>query len=125
MQTKDWLRTGFVTVFAVLSAAVCARFLLRNLSLFLSFDSQISAIFAQISCAKMCTSVVWVLLSALAFLLLLWYCTKQKVKFAAIFFSVLLWIIAFVSAMLFTRVNDIRFCDVLFSLLEVLTKGGF
>lgn len=122
---KDWLAalvTGLAMTFA---AGLAARLLLRHISLFLSFDAQFSAIFAQIHDAKLVTPVA--LLMALAFpgawgLRKLGRCGGWKIP-AGIFW-VLLWLVLLVLALLLTRVNGIRFWDVVASLLDILQKGG-
>lgn len=124
MQKKEWLRAGLITVFAVLSALICASLLLRNLSFFLQFDPQFSAIFAQISDAQLQIPVLLILLMAIVFCLLYRLGMQQKKKIVAIICGVLLWIVTLALVLLLTKVNGIRFCDVLFSLLDVMAKGG-
>lgn len=123
MQKKEWFRTGLIAVFAMMSAVICARLLLRNLSFFLQFDPQFSAIFAQISDANMYTPIGLMLLTTTGYLLLYRLRMKHKWKAVSVLCAVLLWAFTFVLALLLTKVNGIRFCDVLFSLLDVMAKG--
>lgn len=124
MQKKECLRAGLITALAVLSALICARLLLRNLSLFLQFDPYFAAIFAQILDARLQTPTMLILLQFVVLFLLCRIGMKQKKKIVAIICGVLHWFVTFVAVLLLTKVNDIRFCDVLFSLLDVMAKGG-
>lgn len=123
MQKIEWFRTGLIAAFAVMSAVICARLLLRNLSFFLQFDPQFSAIFAQISDSHMYTPIGLMLLTTAGYLLLYRLSMKQKWKAVSVLCGMLLWVFTIVSAVLLTKVNGIRFCDVLFSLLDVMAKG--
>lgn len=118
MRKKEWLRTGFFAALPALSAVLLAQLVLRNLSLFLYFDPEFSAIFAQIRDAALYTPVLLIALAVLLF----WWINKRK-KWIAVL-AVLLWLGIFFAAVLLTKVNGIRFCDVLFSLLDVMKKGG-
>lgn len=116
MLKKDWLRTGFFAALPALSAVLMARMLLRNLFLLLYFAPDFSGIFAQIQAAVLYTPVTLILFAWLLF----WLLQRRKGKALSIF----LWIDIFGVTLLLTRVNGIRFCDVLFSLLNVMEKGG-
>lgn len=118
MLKKEWLRTGLFAALPALSAVLTARLLLRNLSLLLYFDTQFSAIFAQIQWAQLYTPVVLILLAAVLF----WLVCRRKT--GGLVMGIFLWLVTFGAALLLTRVNGIRFCDVLFSLLDVMKKGG-
>ena len=110
-----------LTVLGVLSA----QLLLRSLSLLLSFDETFSAIFAQIADAPMSPPVVLALLLSLGAASLLHRLWQRKSRrFAALLCGLGFEMLLFIFNVLLTRVNDIRFCDVLFSLLDVLEKGG-
>lgn len=122
MRKKVWRQIGQQVVLPVLTAVLCARLLLRGLSFLLFFDPQFSAIFAQIAEAEMRTPLILVLLAVLVYLLLSKLGTQNARR--ALAGRVLLWPILMGATMLLTRVNGIRFCDVLFSLLDVLQKGG-
>lgn len=123
MQKKEWFRTSLIAAFAMMSAVICARLLLRNLSSFLQFDPQFSAIFAQISDAHLYTPIGLMLLTTAGYLLLYRLSMKQKWKAVSVLCGMLLWVFTILSAVLLTKVNGIRFCDVLFSLLDVMAKG--
>lgn len=105
--------------------AVAAQLLLRNIYLFLPEDTAFPAIFAQIRTAGMYTPVIPFLLAGYIVSLLL--CRVLKAGFGWLAAVVLLpmILVAFVSCgVFFTKVNDIRFGDILLSLLEMLEKGG-
>lgn len=110
-----------LAAFGILSA----QLLLRNLGLLLSFDETFSAIFLQIADAPMSSPVVVTLLLSLGAAILLhrlWQ--KKSRRFAAPLCGFGFGLLLFLFNVLLTRVNGIRFCDVLFSLLDVLEKGG-
>lgn len=125
MQKKTILSVIGISATLAAVATLCAQLLLRNLSALLSFDETFSAIFAQIADAPMVPPVVLTLLSALGAAVLLeklWH--RKSRRFAAVLLGVCAGLILLAVQILLTRVNDIRFCDVLFSLLDVLQKGG-
>lgn len=121
MQNKRWLPSSLWAAFAALSVMLCAELLLRNLSLFLQFDPQFSAIFAQIAHGRIGIPVGLLAVLAVAFWLLL---RSGRGMLPKVLTGLLLWLLGFAAALLLTRVNGIRFCDVLFSLLDVMKKGG-
>ena len=123
MQKKEWFRSSLIAAFAMMSAVICARLLLRNLSSFLQFDPQFSAIFAQISDAHLYTPIGLMLLTTTGYLMLYRLRMKHKWKAVSVLCGMLLWVFTILSAVLLTKVNGIRFCDVLFSLLDVMAKG--
>lgn len=122
MRKKVWRQIGQQVVLPVLTAVLCARVLLRCLSFLLLFDPQFSAIFAQIAGAEMKTPLLFMLAAVLVYLLL----SKLGTRYErwALAGRIALWPVLTAAALLLTRVNGIRFCDVLFSLLDVLRKGG-
>lgn len=125
MQKKKLIFVCRLGVLLTAGALVCAQVLLRNLSTLLSFDATFSAIFAQISTAVMDSPMLLILALSLGVataLYPLWQ--RNRLRFLAGFIGLLSWLILFLLAVLLTRVNGIRFCDVLFSLVDVLQKGG-
>lgn len=125
MQKNKLLRVCAIGGALTAGAVLCARLLLRNLSWLLSFDETFSAIFAQIATAAMDAPIVLLFALAAGVAALLGYLWQKKSRrFAPVLLGVLAWLVLFVLAVLLTRVNGIRFCDVLFSLLDVLQKGG-
>ena len=108
-----------------LTADLAARSLLRHISVFLSFDTQFSDIFAQIHDARMQSP--WILTVAIA-TVFIWALQKfnqsKKRPFLTAVFSFLLWLALVIIAVMLTRVNSIRFWDVVVSLLDILQKGG-
>ena len=125
MQNKTILPIAGLSLALTAIAVLCAQLLLRNLGPLLSFDGIFSAIFAQIATADMTSPMLPVLvLSAATAILLHRLWQKKRMRFVTALFGVLLWLLLFLLSILLTRVNGIRFCDVLFSLLDVLQKGG-
>ena len=125
MQKKTLRSVCYLSAALTAGAALCAQLLLRNLSLLLSFDETFSAIFAQIATAAMDAPVLLLLVPAVGAAVLLhrlWQ--KRSWRVLAVLLGVIVWLLLFLLAVLLTRVNGIRFGDVLFSLLDVLQKGG-
>ena len=125
MQKKTILSVAGLSLALTAAAVLCAQVLLRNLSALLSFDETFSAIFAQIATADMTSPVL--LMAALSVGMAMLLChlwRKKRLRFVAVLAGVLLWLVLYLLAVLLTRVNGVRFCDVLFSLLDVLQKGG-
>lgn len=125
MQKKKLLSICCLSAALTVGALLCAQILLRNLSGLLYFDETFSAIFAQIAMAPMDSPALLVLalaVGAAALLYHLWQ--KKRLRFVAALLGGFLWLAMFLVAVFLTRVNSIRFCDVLFSLLDVLQKGG-
>ncbi|MBE6974322.1 MAG: hypothetical protein E7436_02385 [Ruminococcaceae bacterium] len=114
-----------ICVWAVVFGALwvlCARLLLQNLYRFLEFDPTFYGIFQQLRGAEIRPPMVLLTLGALS---LAWILGRLKErKFLRIFIVAPLWLAAALAVLLLTRVNGIRFGDVLFSLLDVLGKGG-
>lgn len=122
---KEWVAGLIAAAAMTFSAALAARLLLRHISLFLSFDAQFAQIFGQIHPAKLATPTL--LMMAVAFpsawgLKKLWSRRSWRIP-GAILWG-LLWLLLLVVALLLTRVNGIRFVDVVASLLDILQKGG-
>lgn len=124
MQKKEWLRIGLCAALAVAGVSVCAGLILRNLSLFLQFEPQFSAIFAQIQDAPLRMPIVLLAAVVLSFGWVGWLGQQRKRRGLAVFCGIALWLLSVIAVVLLTRVNGIRFCDVLFSLLDVMRKGG-
>ena len=102
--------------------ALCARLLLQNLYRFLEFDPTFYGIFRQLRGAQIRPPMVLLTLGALG---LAWALGRLKErKVLRILIVALLWLVMALAVLLLTRVNGIRFGDVLFSLLDVLGKGG-
>lgn len=127
---ETWKRHGWrATLCAVLmtaTAAVAVNLLLRHLSAFLSFDPTFAAIFAQLADADICPP--WLLTLALAFACSLpavrWGSRSRGRTLMAVVLGLPVWILLTLVTALLTEVNSILFGDVLFSLLEILQKGG-
>ena len=125
MQKKTILSVAGLSLALTAAAVLCAQVLLRNLSALLSFDETFGTIFAQIADAPMSPPVaVTLLLSLGAAILLHRLWQKKPWRFAAALCGLGFGVLLFLLNVLLTRVNGIRFCDVLFSLLDVLEKGG-
>lgn len=125
MQQKKWWQIALLAALLAASAAICAQCLLRNLAPLLSFDPTFSAIFAQIQDAPMTSPVLLGLLLAFGAAILLYRLwQKTKMRVLSVILGVSLWLILFLANTLLTRVNGIRFVDVLISLVDVLQKGG-
>ena len=125
MKQKPWWQIALFSALLAASAVICAQWLLRHLSLLLAFDPTFSAIFAQIQNAPMVSPIVLDLLLAFGGAMLLhrlWQMPKIRVLTAIL--GVFSWLVLFAANVLLTRVNGIRFVDVLISLVDVLQKGG-
>lgn len=119
---KKWFVAMIPSLLLAISAVVTAQLLLRNLSLFLTFDPQFSAIFAQIQDARMKTSL-WLLVipSFLYCFAMVRFCRSKVIMAVG---SVLFWLVLTAAALLLTMVNGVLFWDVLVSLLGLIQKGG-
>lgn len=104
------------------AGALCACLLLQNLYRFLTFDPTFYDIFAQIRNAVIRPPIVVLTLAAVGISCLVDRMRSRKIL--RIFVCILLWLLLALAAVLLTRVNGIRFADVLFSLLDVIRKGG-
>lgn len=124
MQKKTILSVVGLSLALTAAAVLCAQVLLRNLSALLAFDETFSAIFAQIATADMESPVLMAPLSVGMAILLCRLWQKKRLRFVTVLLGALLWLLLFFLTVLLTRVNGIRFCDVLFSLLDVVQKGG-
>jgi len=122
---KKWIVALLPATVLTAFAALSAQMLLRNLSLFLSFDPMFSRIFSQLRDGNMDTSVVLLWAVAYSFSLLMVYLWGEKRRKLALAAGMVVFFLALtVAAMLLTSVNDILFGDVVVSLLDVLRKGG-
>lgn len=109
-----------------LTASVAAWLLLRHIAVFLTFDPTFEAIFAQLSDADV--RPPWLLTLLLSFA----YCLpaarsadrSRGRMIGAVVLGVLVWVVLLVVSLLLATVNAILFADVLFSLLDILLKGG-
>lgn len=119
---KKWFAAMLPALLMAMAAAVTAQLVLQNLFVFLSFDPQFSAIFAQIQEADMSTPVL--MLSVISFLFCLPMIKKCRNKTIMAVSSFVFWVLLTVLAVLLTTVNGILFWDVLISLLELMRKGG-
>ena len=117
-----WIVFGGVMTATI---ALTTRLLLSNLYLFLSFDDQFSAIFAQIEDAPMQLPILLVLIASWLYCLLgdYWFGKGRGGKVAAVAVGIIVWMLLLVGTLLLTKVNTIRFGDVLFSLLDLLQSG--
>lgn len=108
-----------------ISASAIAQLLIRNLWSFLDSEPQFQQIFAQIRHGSYYTPAWLILILACAFACpVCKYCRKWYSIVLAVLGGILLWVLLVAVAMLTTKVNGILFGDVLFSLLDVLSKGG-
>ena len=103
-------------------AMIAAGVLIRHLSVFLSGAPQFRAIFEQLGSARI-GPPVWSLLPAWGLDLLIIRLRRCKPLVVLLW---VLWGLGFLVAVICcTAVNGILFGDVLVSLLEVMSKGGF
>lgn len=123
---KKELHTGILlAAIAAASVVLFSQVLLRNLYLLLSSNDQFFAIFAQIRRAPMWPPLLAVLIlssAVSAMVTLLW--RKRRLRFLAVIAGVFSWLLVLGTTIMLTRVNGIRFGDVLFSLLDLMEKGG-
>ena len=107
------------------TAALAALFFLRHFGdLLAPVDAQFSAIFAQIADAVMRPPLLLLLTLSLLYVWgagALWCRRRRK---TAVVLGLLCWIILFLLAVYMTRVNNIRFGDVITSLVGMALKGG-
>lgn len=125
LKTYGW-RAAIGAVVLTVTVSVAAWLLLRHLSVFLAFDPTFEAIFAQLSDATV--QPPWLLVWLLAFA----YCLPAA-RFAdhsrsrsvgMVMLGLIVWAVLLIVALLLSTVNAILFADVLFSLLDILMKGG-
>lgn len=126
----------------VMTVLICAAVigLIRNLGYFISllgplFDlkaadiKQFSAIFGQLSTARIDPPIALTIIFGFSFWWLLLSIRRPRNAVARwvliCLLATVLFLIAVITVLLFTEVNSIRFYDVLQSLLQVLSAGGF
>ena len=121
---KPWFCALVLAMAVSFTVALAAQLLLRNLWAFLESEPQMQAIFAQISDANM-TSPIWLLLIlSFAYLFfVLHVCKRRLSRVLAGLLGVLVLLILLCICLLLTRVNGIRFCDILVSLFNAAQKG--
>ena len=121
---KTWLAAMLPALALALLAALTGQLLLRNLSLFLSFEPMLQGIFAQLKTAAMWPSVVLLLIAYPLQYWTLWLYRKHQRKALPIAITACCFPLVTVVGMLTTHVNGILFWDVVVSLLELIRKGG-
>lgn len=122
---RTWILAVIVAAVMAIFASVAAKLLIRNIWIFLDSEPQFQQIFAQIRHGSYDTPAWLILLLAGGFAYpVCKYCRKWYAIALAVLGGILVWVLLMAIAMLTTKVNGILFGDVLFSLLEVLSKGG-
>ena len=114
-----------LTILTVAVAAAGSQLLLRNISVFLWFDSSFQNIFAQIQDAKMHSPLLMAAVPSCAFWLSALHSEKlrqRKVLITVLGTAVTAAVMLF--SFLITNVNGILFVDVLISLMKVFSQGG-
>ena len=124
MQTKSsFFRLIAASAALTLAASVTARLLLRNVAffLYLAAEEQFAAIFSQLRSADIRPPII------LLYILSLVYCfAAAKLKRGTVILTgLLVFILLLAIALLAASVNGILFGDVLISLIDVISKGGF
>lgn len=122
--TSPWcIALGAAVAFA-LTLALTAQLLLRNIAAFLTSEPQLQAIFAQISTAQMSSPVLLTgLVSFLYWFAVCKFCKKKVSRIFAALGGLFLWLLLWIVSVVLTRINGIRFWDVLTSLLAAAQKG--
>ena len=117
--------TAAIAVGMGISASVAAQLLIRNIWAFLGSEPQFQQIFAQIRIGNYHTPVWLPMILAYAFAYpVCRFCRKWYAVTLAAVGGVILWVALVAVTMLTTTVNSILFGDVLFSLIDVIAKGG-
>lgn len=125
VEKKRQLYCCLAAVLCYLLLAVAAQLLLRNLYRFLPSDTAFPAIFFQLRTAAMYTPVLPFVLAGYLSCLLLSRIAKGRLGWLAAMVLIPVFLVALIAgAVFFTKVNDVRFGDILLSLLEMLEKGG-
>lgn len=119
---KAWIAVAPAVLLWAL-ALLIAGCLIRNLYCFLDAEPQFQAIFAQIQSAKL-GYPLWLLLPQAALCVLAWRLRRGGKKWSAGWVLLGGWLLIFLCALYFTRVNGILFGDVMVSLVQLLMKGG-
>lgn len=113
---------------SLMSATVtlATQLLLRNLYRFLTFDQDFYQIFAQIADADMAVPVLAIFIVSFFYCMLggHWQAAGTGGTVAAVLVGIVVWLVLWVAALFFTEVNQIRFGDVLISLLDMIQKGA-
>ncbi len=119
-------RAAIGAVVLTLTASAAAWLLLRHIAVFLTFDPMFEAIFAQLSDADV--RPPWLLTLLLSFAYCLpaarWSDRSRGCLIGACALGVLVWAVLLAVSLLLASVNAVMFADVLFSLLDILLKGG-
>lgn len=124
IKRRIWITAALVVGMGI-SATVAAELLIRNIWAFLDSEPQFQQIFAQIQTASISGPAWLAMILAYAFAYPVGkYCRKWHTILIAALGGIVVWVLLVVVTMLTTKVNDILFGDVLFSLLDVLGKGG-
>ena len=106
-----------------LTVTVAVRLLLHNLFLFLSSPT-LRDIFAQLRTASLRSPVLLLLLIAFLYWLpVCRHCRRTYSRILAAVGGLLIWLLLVALGAALTRVNGIRFGDVLLSLLDAAKKG--
>ena len=124
IKRRIWITAALVVVMG-LSASLAAGLLIRNIWVFLDSEPQFQQIFAHIRTASI-TSPGWLaMILAYAFAYpVCKYCRRWHTIVLSVLGGIVVWVLLVAVTMLTTKVNGIFFGDVLFSLLDVLGKGG-
>lgn len=125
MKAKQLYHGGILAALLCIAAILSSQVFLRNLYVVLAFDETFSAIFRQISHARIWPPVI--LSAVLSFCASLWTISlwsRGRRRILAVLWSILTLLVLVAGNILLSRVNEIRFCDVLISLLDVMRKGG-
>jgi len=122
---KRFLSALLPPLAAGLLSDLLAQLFLRNLYRFLGAESQFGMIFAQLQTQPMDGRPALIVLLCGLFWLPVWSFWAEKPGLRPVFvvLGVVVALGGFALALLETRVNDVRFGYVLFSLLELLEKG--
>lgn len=122
--TSAWCIAIGASVISVLFLTLAAQLLLRNIAAFLSSEPQLQAIFAQIRTVRMSSPVLLTgLLSFFYWFPVCKFCKKKISRVFAILAGFIVGLLLLVVSVVLTRVNGIRFWDILLSLLDAAEKG--
>ena len=123
--SRTWILVVVVATAMAIFVSVAAQLAIRNIWVFLDSEPQFQQIFAQIRHGSYYTPAWLILLLAGGFAYpVCKYCRKWYAIALAVLGGILVCALLTAIAMLTTKVNGILFGDVLFSLLDVLSKGG-
>ncbi len=110
------------TISSTILASVVGQAFLRNFYRLLSFDEMFSGIFSQITDVKMTSPIIILLVIALLGVFAVIKLRKHKVL--ATLAVIVLTVVLFIVAILFTKVNGILFGDVVRTLVPLLESGA-